>query len=85
LGEGTIEARLAVVELRVLHALELLEAHMEREEKTTATILTMLESMNTRLHTVEQKLSSWVGTAIGISLAVSTIWALLLAAWALFK
>ncbi len=74
-----LDARLAVVELRVLHALELLEAHMEREEKTTATILSMLDSMNARLHAVEQKLSGWLGTAVGVALAVSSLWALALA------
>jgi hypothetical protein len=80
-----IDARLAVVELRVLHALELLEAHMEREEKNTATIMATLDSMNARLHAVEQKLSGWLGTAIGVSLAVSAVWAIALGIMAWFK
>lgn len=75
-----IDARLAVLEIRMAHTLDLLERHMKREEATTQLLIERLDSLDERLDALSAQVTRWRGVAAGAALVVSAGWAVLLAA-----
>lgn len=56
----------------------MLRQHMEREEITTRAI-------SDRLAAIERNVSKWYGMALGVGMAVSAVWAAILAGLSFFK
>lgn len=77
-GSWTKDEQFAILTVQVKGLLDaykeladLLKAHMEREERTTEEIFRRLISM-------EKRQSNWYGVAIGVTLAISAVWAVVL-------
>lgn len=68
----TLDERVAVLESELAELSRLLREHMLREERTTETLMDALAS-------IERRISAWRGIAIGVSLAVSAVWSVVVA------
>lgn len=69
---ATLEARLDALALSQERLTTLLMQHMEREEVTT-------QAISARLAAIERCVSKWYGIALGVGMAVSAAWAVILA------